>query len=193
MESVSYCIKAKTLKQFKEEGLSSELLTKLKEFKDETYKTKEIYLQELNRILGEAEVSSNEEWLLKHAETSGRFNGETYAKFLQQILDASSSRIILIEDGAPYHRSRVVKDFVESHDRLTTVPLPTFSPDFNPIEKLWKNTKRDATHCKYFKTFDDLRKSVLKAFTKYLDDASKVICVMKKLRSEADAIEILNF
>jgi transposase len=139
MESVSYCIKAKTLKQFKGEGLSSELLTKLKELKDETYKTKEIYLQALNRILGEEEVSINEKWLLKHAETSGAFNGETYAKFLQQILDASSSRVILIEDGAPYHRSRIVKDFVEHQDRLTTVPLPTFSPDFNPIEKLWKN------------------------------------------------------
>ncbi|MEN8129701.1 MAG: transposase, partial [Pseudomonadota bacterium] len=70
-------------------------------------------------------------------------------------------------------------------ERLTFQPLPAFSPDYNPIEKLWKNTKRDATHLKYFRTFDELRASVLKAFRKYLHDATHVIRVMKKLRAEA--------
>jgi len=46
--------------------------------------------------------------------------------------------------------------------------------------KTRKNTKRDATHCKFFPTFDDLRASVVKAFKKYLKNAVKVICVMKK-------------
>lgn len=68
---------------------------------------------------------------------------------------------------------------------MSVYPLPAFSPDYNPIEKLWKNTKRDATHLKYFKTFEELRESVVKAFNQYLEDATKVICVMKKLRTEA--------
>jgi len=42
--------------------------------------------------------------------------------------------------------------------------LPPFSPDFNPIEKLWKNTNPDSTHMKYFKTFEDLHDSVVKTF-----------------------------
>jgi hypothetical protein len=33
--------------------------------------------------------------------------------------------------------------------------------------------------------FDELRASVLKAFRKYLEDATQVICVMKKLRAQA--------
>ena len=53
------------------------------------------------------------------------------------------------------------------------------------IEKLWKNAKADATHCKYFPTFDDLRDAVVKAFNKYLQDATKVISVMAKLRLQA--------
>jgi transposase len=65
------------------------------------------------------------------------------------------------------------------------VPLPVFSPEFNPIEKLWRNTKREATHLKYFKTFDELRTSVLEVFRGFLDDATRVIRVMKKLRTEA--------
>jgi transposase len=120
-------------------------------------------------------------------ETDGKFNGESYVLFLKQILSYYASQIILVEDGAPYHGSKVVKDFIEndSRNRLTVYRLPSYSPDFNPIEKLWKNTKRDATHCKFFPTFEDLRNSVVAAFEKYLNDAAKVICVMKQLRSRA--------
>ena len=39
---------------------------------------------------------------------------------------------------------------------------------------------------KYFKTFDDLRESVLAAFRKYMNNAAEVIRVMKKLRSSAE-------
>jgi transposase len=91
----------------------------------------------------------------------------------------------LIEDGAPYHGSNVVKDFkLANVTRLTIERLPAFSPDYNPIEKLWKNTKRDATHMKYFKTFEDLYDSVIRTFKTYLQDASKVLCVMKKMRED---------
>jgi transposase len=124
----------------------------------------------------------------QYMETPEKFNGESYITFLQQLLDNHSAPVILIEDGAPYHRSAIVKEFkhqMASLGRLYTYRLPAYSPDYNPIEKLWKNTKRDATHCKYFKTFDDLRVAVVKAFNKYMEDATKIICVMKKLRMGA--------
>jgi transposase len=106
--------------------------------------------------------------------------------FLHQLLAQITVPIILIEDGASYHRSQAIEQFRQTHaDRLTVSRLPAFSPEFNPIEKLWKNTKKKATHLKYFKTFDELRASVLKAFRKYLEDATQVICVMKKLRTQA--------
>ncbi len=192
MESLAYSLTPKSLKQLKEEGIPKELLTPLKELKNEKYKTKEEYLQALTEVLGEQEANKNQSVLLKHAEIAGRFNGATYVEFLKQIIETSSSPIILIEDGAPYHRSQVVKEFVESHsERISIERLPAFSPDFNPIEKLWKNTKKEATHCKYFETFEELRESVVKAFGKFLNDATKVIGVMKKLRSEAEAVNLL--
>ena len=122
-------------------------------------------------------------------ETPEKFNSDSYLQFLRHLLDSSSAPIILIEDGAPYHRSSQVKEFqqdMKARGVLFTCRLPSFSPDFNPIEKLWRNTKKDATHLKYFKTFDELRKSVLGAFGKYMSDVTKVIRVMKKLRSLAE-------
>ena len=124
----------------------------------------------------------------EYMECDGRFNGESYIEFLKQVLKKYSCPVLLIEDGAPYHRSKLMKEFknmTEQENRLFTFQLPSYSPDKNPIEKLWKNTKRDATHMKYFPAFEDLRKAVVNAFAKYLNDAAKIICVMKKLRAEA--------
>ena len=55
------------------------------------------------------------------------------------LAEKSRTQIILIEEGAPYHGSNVVKDFKSANvTRLTIERLPAFSPDYNPIEKLWK-------------------------------------------------------
>jgi transposase len=123
-----------------------------------------------------------------YMECDGRFNGDSYMKFLKHILNGYSCPVFLIEDGAPYHGRKDVKESEESMEkkgRLFVYRLPSYSPDKNPIEKLWKNTKRDVTHLKYFATFEELRSSVIKAFKKYLEDATKIICVMKKLRTQA--------
>ena len=84
-----------------------------------------------------------------------------------------------------YHGSHVVKEFkLANVANLTIERLPTFSPDYNPIEKLWKNTKKDSTHLKYFKTFEDLHASVIKTFETYRQDAGKILCVMRKMRED---------
>ena len=186
MESLAYSITPKLIKLLKEDSASDESLKQLEELKNEKYANKESYLKALEEIIGKDKVKEKETELLNLTETAGKFNGENYVKFLQKIIKETSSKVILVEDGAPYHGSQVVKDFVSDNSKKLYIErLPSFSPDFNPIEKLWKNTKRDATHCKYFETFEKLRESVVTAFEDYLHDASKIICVMTKLRKVA--------
>jgi transposase len=50
--------------------------------------------------------------------------------------------------------------FTERQNRLTVCNLPSYSPDYNPIEKLWKKVKKDGTHLHYFPTFQDLVEKV---------------------------------
>ena len=124
----------------------------------------------------------------EYMECNGKFNGDSYVSFLKRVLKKYSCPVILIEDGAPYHKGQIVNEFkeqMEAQNRLFVYRLPSYSPDYNPIEKLWKNTKKEATHLKYFPTFEDLRAAVINAFKKYLKDATKVIRVMKQLREEA--------
>ncbi|WP_211251882.1 transposase, partial [Desulfobacter vibrioformis] len=63
---------------------------------------------------------------------------------------------------------KALKVFFEQFKyRLTVYKLPSYSPDFNPIEKLWKNIKTDEIHLHYFPTFDDLKQKVEQALLRY--------------------------
>ena len=185
LHSLAYELKPKSLKLLKEAKLPAELLALLKTLKNQKYATKQLFLTALNSLAGEPLINQHQSIILQHTETSGRFNGESYVEFLKQLLAYYKGKIVLIEDGAPYHGSHVVKEFkLANVARLTIERLPPFSPDYNPIEKLWKNTKKDSTHLKYFKTFEDLHASVIKTFKTYMQDAGKILCVMKKMRED---------
>lgn len=91
----------------------------------------------------------------------GKLNGDSYISFLKGVLSKTRKHIILIQDGAPYHKGKKVKEFFEKHaHRLTVYKLPSYSPDYNPIEKLWKKIKEKGVHMKYFPTFGDLKNTV---------------------------------
>ena len=106
----------------------------------------------------------------------GRFNSESYKSFLWDILLKTQKNIILVQDGAKYHTSKAMKAFFEQFEyRLSVYQLPSYSPDFNPIEKLWKNIKTDDIHLHYFPTFDSLKQKVEDALLRH-SKREKAIC-----------------
>ncbi len=91
----------------------------------------------------------------------GRFNSESYAAFLLDVLGQTRRHVVVIQDGARYHTSAAMKVLFKTHaTRLTIEQLPSYSPDFNPIEHLWKKVKKEATHLKYFPDFSHLQPEV---------------------------------
>ncbi len=69
--------------------------------------------------------------------------------------------------------------------------LPSYSPDYNPIEYLWRNTKKDATHNKYFEQFQQVIGSVEKTLNKFAQDASAVMGVLGQYCNELGLIRQL--
>ena len=58
--------------------------------------------------------------------------------FLRQLHRQLPSRILLIWDGAPVHRSRLVQDFLQENSAWLHVErLPAYAPELNPVEYLW--------------------------------------------------------
>jgi transposase len=93
--------------------------------------------------------------------STDRFTSATYAAFLQGVLAQTTQQLILIQDGAKYHTSKDMAQFFAAHaERLTVFQLPAYSPDFNPIEYLWKKIRKRATHLKYFPEFARLLEKV---------------------------------
>src|SRR5215468_997714 len=93
-----------------------------------------------------------------------RFTSNSYQAFIQMILAHTTEHLFLIHDGARYHTSQATQQFLATHrERITAYPLPSYSPDYNPIEYLWKKMKKRATHNQYFKEFAALTVSVDKA------------------------------
>jgi transposase len=86
-----------------------------------------------------------------------RLTAKRYCAFLASILAATTQPVVVIQDGASYHTAGETKRFAAEHaERLTLHQLPSYSPDYNPIEHLWRNVKRAKTHNRYFPTFEAL-------------------------------------
>ena len=105
-----------------------------------------------------------------------RLQSETYAEFLQAVIRKAKEHLILIQDGARYHTSKFMQEFFEKHkERLTVYQLPSYSPDFNPIERLWKEIKKDGTHLHYFPTFSALVDKVEEVLLLFANTSRKVL------------------
>jgi transposase len=63
--------------------------------------------------------------------------------FLEHLLREVPGRMVLIWDGAPIHRSHVIKEFLANGaaPRLRLERLPAYAPELNPGEGLWQQLK----------------------------------------------------
>lgn len=124
-----------------------------------------------------------------YASQEGRLTSESYGTFLQTVLNKIKKHVILIQDGARYHTSRTMQQFFEKHkEQLTVFQLPTYSPDYNPIEKLWKEIKKDGTHLHYFPTFNDLVGKVKEVLAIFANAPQKVLSLFGFYRELSDGI-----
>lgn len=96
------------------------------------------------------------------------FNGASFQAFLHQLLRHSrrGRKMVLIVDNARWHRARTLAAWLQQHrDQLSLDFLPPYSPDLNPIERVWKLTRRLCTHNRYFPDLEDLINAVQNQFS----------------------------
>jgi transposase len=90
-----------------------------------------------------------------------RLTTACFQQFCQQLLRAYRARlVVLILDGAPWHRSASFFEFVLSQPRLGLCFLPPYSPDLMPVEPVWKWLRREVTHNHYFERLGLLKRAV---------------------------------
>jgi len=72
-------------------------------------------------------------------------------------------QIYIILDNAPYNYSKLIREFEEG-SKFKFVYLPSYSPNLNLIERLWKFFKKSVIRNKYYEHFDEFRKTCLNFF-----------------------------
>jgi transposase len=90
-----------------------------------------------------------------------RANGEHTIAVLHRLrAEIPDGALIVIWDGAPYHRAKAVWAAAASLG-ITLVPLPGYSPDLMPVEALWRWLREDVTYHHCHATAEDLTQRIV--------------------------------
>jgi transposase len=88
-----------------------------------------------------------------------------------------SMKIYVILDNARYHYSNLVRDFLEE-SKIKLVFLPSYSPNLNLIERLWKFFKKKVLYNRYHENVDAFRNACINFFRNihvHYDDIAKIM------------------
>lgn len=105
-----------------------------------------------------------------------RQNSKTTIKFLNKLIKTyQSKKIFLIWDGAGWHKSKEIRQYLsrinKGETKLELFNFPPYTPEFNPQEHVWKALRQNITHNRLEKDFSVLIKACLK-FLKKTDFSS---------------------
>lgn len=86
-----------------------------------------------------------------------RGNTITFFSFLLKVTKYYGNRkVVMVLDNVPYHHAKRLKPILERYKhRLELAYLPPYSPDLNPIERVWWYMRKKITHNRYVQNLED--------------------------------------
>ena len=84
----------------------------------------------------------------------------------------AGKKIYLIMDGAGWHKSKELKKF----ENIEIIIQPPYSPELNPVEKLWEWLKKECQHNFFYKSIGELMDAICNEYTKLKANDYKRIC-----------------
>jgi len=98
------------------------------------------------------------------------FNAHTFLTFLKRLVRKYAGRkVLLIIDNAPCHNLDGVgrKWLVDNARRISLHRLPPYSPEFNPVEPIWKTTRKLTTHNRFYPTTTERDTALRRTFARF--------------------------
>lgn len=92
-------------------------------------------------------------------------NCESLKGFAQKLIESNpeTKTIHLILDNAGYHKSKEFTEWI-ANSKIKIHYLPPYSPNLNPIERLWKIMHEKVTYNQYYEKFACFKKAILSFF-----------------------------
>jgi transposase len=78
-------------------------------------------------------------------------NYRSFKRHLKKLLYTyrDKSKIIVYMDNVRFHHAKLLKLFLQNHPQLEVRYLPPYSPDLNPVERVWWYMRKSITHNRY--------------------------------------------
>lgn len=111
-------------------------------------------------------ITSAGRLLLQRHGTSIR--GRGVVRFLHHLLRHIPGKLLVVWDGASIHRCKVVQAFLAAGAaaRLWLEPLPSYAPDLNPAEGIWRYLKRAELRNICCRTLNELERELCLAIAR---------------------------
>lgn len=101
-------------------------------------------------------------------------NSQFLKQFLQQLqANNPSKKLLIILDNARFHISKYIKDYLRNHKNIVMFFLPTYSPEYNPIERFWLWLKQKVYGFKSFDYIEDILSTIRKTIWCYNENRMK--------------------
>ena len=109
-------------------------------------------------------------------------NTRTFKKHLRKVLKTyqGKGKIIMYVDNVRFHHARILKPFLEAHPELEIRYLPPYSPDLNPVERVWWYMRKCITHNRYLSALKERIAKFWQLFSNCMAPNQKLknICVI---------------
>ena len=103
----------------------------------------------------------------------GMFDGATFwdcLRHLESVSAETGRQVKVIIDNAKYHHAKLHAEWREQKQgRFDLDFLPPYSPELNPIERVWKRIRRNCLHNVYFPTLEKVGTAVEEQFAKWAE------------------------
>lgn len=88
-------------------------------------------------------------------------NSESVCQLLYKlsVRSCSNMEITVVLDNARYQRCAIVEEYANKVN-IELLFLPSYSPNLNLIERLWKFVKATCLYSKYYEKFKDFKQSI---------------------------------
>ena len=105
----------------------------------------------------------------RHFRFVEKYNTDTFVAFIEQLLRYYKGRKIhLVVDNAPWHKTKALRKWLAEITHLIEVHfLPKYPPKLNAAEYIWKETRKWASHNRFFETLKDLKQSLSRRFNRF--------------------------
>lgn len=112
-------------------------------------------------------------------DTPSKFNYLTSIESVRAFLKFSPApqgkKFVIIMDNAPWHKKMLrlvvtekLEEYADIREIVEFIMLPPYSPDLNPIEQVWRITRRENTHNTFFDSVSSLKLTLDNAFSQWI-------------------------